>query len=268
MWATVAGALSSSSVWTYRDLLHVLTVAVLAEAAYGAIIAAIGWQRERPAPAQKGGGLRDWFPWLPYSTPGSPSGWLARAFASLAEAWRANRWTGPDGVLAQMAVSLLIAGVLSAYLGWTALWALVAIVALGLIHHLLGPAQARSGRWVLAVAAIFVPWVLAGSLLGSMSQTSIVAALLFTLGRGALLERGRLTPARWASILATVCQLMVVGMLIVQKEPVAAGVLVVLVAAQVLLQLGPRSAPLSCRLARVQPLATLAMLLAGWALRV
>ena len=268
MWAAFAGALSSSTVWTYADLLHVLTVVILAEAVYQAIIAAIGWKREIPAPAQEHGELREWFPWLPYSAPGTPSGRLARTWANLQSAWRANRWTGQDGVLAQMAVNLLVAGVLSAYLGWPAVWALIAAVALGIIHHLLGPAQARVGRWVLAVAAIFLPWILAGALLGVMSRASIVVALLFAVGRGALLDRGRLVGDLWAWILADGCQLIIVGILIVLKQPVAAGVMVVFVAAQVLLQAGPRSAPLSRRLARVQPLVVLSMLLAGWALHV
>jgi len=267
LWAVLAGALSASATWVYSDLLRVLTVVILVEASYEAITAAVGWQRGVQEAADEAGGWRDWLPWLPYSSSGSPSGWLARLWGRLLGAWRANRWTGKDGVLAQMGVNLLIAGVLSAYLGWPAVWAMIAIVALGMIHHLLGPAQATVGRWALAIGAIFVPWILAGALFGVLSEMAIVVGLLYTIARGALIDRGRLVDDRASLIVAGASQLIVAGILVAVKQPLAAGVLIVLLAAQVLLQVGPRRVDVARRLARVQPLVVLGMLLAGWALR-
>lgn len=264
MWAAIAGALSVGITPTAGDLLRLLTLLLLVEASHEAIMAAIGWQRVSPADPDEADG--DWFPWLPYSAPGSPSGRLARAWRRMLGAWRANRWTGADGVFAQISVNLLLAGVLSAYLGWPALWATLAVVALGAIHHLLGPAQKVAGRWVLAVAAVFVPWALAGALFGAMSYAALAVGGLFTLARGALIGGGQLKGDPGSLILADACQLAVAGILLVLKQPVAAGVIGILLTAQLLLQLAARQTPLERRLARAQPLVVLALLLAGWVL--
>ena len=73
---------------------------------------------------------------------------------------------------------------------------------------------------------------------------------------------------RTAWLVAGACQLVVGGILVALKQPVAVGILIVLVAAQALLVAAPRQVDIQRRLARVQPLVVLGLLLAGWALHV
>jgi hypothetical protein len=131
---------------------------------------------------------------------------------------------------------------------------------------LLGQKLGFAGRWVQAVGGAFVPWILAAALFGEAPIASIVSAGLVTMVRGALVDRGRLSTSRSALVWADLCQLVAVGVLIAVKQPLPAAALGIVLAAQVLLQIGPREVAAERRLARVQVLATVGAVLVGWTL--
>lgn len=196
--------------------------------------------------------------WLPYGLPDAPAGRLARRWQSTVTFWRANRWLWLTGRLA-LAV---LAGFLLLWLGWPALWAGMALLALGRLRVGAVIARAGLGRWAAAVSAVLVPWLLAATLFGRIGPASLVCAALYTLAHAALAGDER-PGAAWPALLAGGSQLAVLGLLIVLQRPVAGAAFAVGLAAQLSVQARSRA---GAGVARLAPLAAAGMLLAAWTL--
>ncbi len=240
-WAALAGALAAGSHWDWANLLRLLTGLALVEMLYEAVCGLA-----EPAAAAPLARLA----WLPYSQPDSPSGRLAQ--------WWSRRVAGRAGGIA---ATLLIAGILAAWVGLPAAWAVLAYLALGGLRLGLGRLWAGLGRWVEAIGGILLPWLLAGALFGGVSGVSILAALAYTAARGALLQGGRLVTRRWAFALADLCQVGVLAALVILKRPLVAAILAVLIAAQVFAGAVSRREGEAAGPARLQLLITAGMLL-------
>jgi hypothetical protein len=241
-WAVLAGALAAGIAWNGANLLRLLTVIVLVEGLYEAFFG--------PAEPPTGATPPQRLQWLPYSRPDSPSGRLARWWGRVAA-----------GRAGDMAVTILVAGILAIWIGLPAVWATLAFLGLGGLRLGLGRLWAGLGRWVEAAAGALLPWLLAGALFGGVGGASLLGALAYAAARGALLDGGRLARSRWAFILADACQLGVLATLIVLKRPLAAAILAAPLAAQLFVQASSRRSADAAGLARVQLLITAGMLL-------
>ena len=162
-WAAIAGALAGSNAWDAAGLLRLLTVILLVELVHAAFF----------GPAEDAAGVtHDRIAWLPYSQPDSPSGRLARWWGQTAA-----------GRVGGCLTAVILAGVLALWVGLPAIWALLALLALGGLRLCLGRLWAGLGRWIGAVAGVLIPWLLAGALFGGLSAGSLLCALLYTAAR-------------------------------------------------------------------------------------
>ena len=102
-----------------------------------------------------------------------------------------------------------------------------------------------------------------GAGVGSIFRAPLAGALLYTVTRGALIDRGRLSKAPWALALAGLCQLVVLVALIALKRPIAAALFAVGLGAQLFIYALSRREADEAGAARLQLLVVAGMLLAA-----
>jgi hypothetical protein len=267
-WAVLCGALASNQLrWEGEALLTLVLVLLLGELAWGSLWdlatgrgwfrpLAEGWPPARPAsPAG-----------LPYTQPHAPGGRLARWLGRLAGWWRETFWpaAGP-AVLGLLAASILTAAL--ALLLPDRLRplyaALVALIGLGLV-------QRRRGRQPLATGALVrvgLCWLAGHAAFAEMGVASWALALCFALAAwGNLRVVAGLRRGLW---LLDGGQAAAVALLLVLKQPLAAGVAGLLLFGQVALQPSLRYGGSAAHVAagkRTWPWLMAVMLLAAWAL--
>lgn len=265
-WAVLCGALAAEGLaWGGEALLTLMLVLLLTELAWGSL-----W--ESAAGTDWFGTLvQDWpaegapiLPRLPYTQPGSPGGRLVARLEGLAGWWRGVFWpeAGPAllGLLAAAILAVALALLLPASLRPLHA-AVVALAGLGL-------AWRRHGRDALAGAALVqvgLGWLAGHLAFAGLDWPSLLMALCFAVAvwGGLRLARGL---AGGLSLL-NAGQAAAAGLLVVQKQPLAAGAVGLLLLGQVALQPGLYQGDDAGRLfRRTWPWLLAAMLLAALAL--
>jgi hypothetical protein len=265
-WAVLCGALAAEGLaWGGEALLTLMLVLLLTELAWGSL-----WDLATGT---------DWFgtlvqnwpaeaapvlPRLPYTQPGSPGGRLVARLEGLAGWWRGAFWpeAGPSllGLLAAVILAVALALLLPASLRPLHA-AVVALAGLGL-------AWRRHGRDALAGAALVqvgLGWLAGHLVFADLAWPSLLMGLFFAAAvwGGLRLTRGL---AGGVSLL-NAGQAAVAGLLVVQKQPLAAGAVGLLLLGQVALQPGLYQGDDAGRLfRRTWPWLLAAMLLAALAL--
>jgi hypothetical protein len=241
IWAVLCGALASDRFrWNDGDLLTLALAMLLADLAWGTVwdlAAGIDWFRPL---------AEDWPPAhpaqvaaLPYTQPNSPGGRFFRGLNRLAGWWQESFWPAAGsallGVLAAAALATVLTLLLPARLRPLNA-VLVALVGLGMVRR-------RWGKPLLAgqaLAQVGLGWLAGHLAFAEMSGSSLSLALAFALAAwGSMRAARELSAGVWFQDGA---QAMSAILLAVLKQPVAAGVVGLLlfgqVATQPLLRLG------------------------------
>jgi hypothetical protein len=234
-WAVLCGVLASNRMrWAGEELLALALVGLLAEPAWGSLWdlavgtdwfqpLAEGWSRARPA----------LLPSLPYTQPSSPGGRLWGWLSRVAGWWREAFWPGAGPALLGIVVAAILTAVLTVLLPDRLRplnAAFVALVGLGVAR------QRRERRPLLeqALVQVGLSWLAGHAALAGLAVPSLVLALAYAVagwGMFRLLEgqRGGL----W---LLNGGQAAGVTVLVVLKQPLAAGVAGLLLFGQVVMQ--------------------------------
>lgn len=234
-WAVLCGVLASNRVrWDGEGLLALALVLILVELAWGSLWdlavetdwfqpLAEGWSRARPAS----------LPSLPYTQPGSPGGRLWGWISRVVGWWREAFWPVGGPALLGMVAAAILTAVLTVLLPEPLRLlnaAVVALVGLGVAR------QRRGKRPLLGQAAVQVglSWLAGHAALAEVEAPSLVLALSYTLAAwGALrLSEGRLR-GLW---LLNGGQVAGVVLLVVVRQPLAAGFVGLLLFGQVVVQ--------------------------------
>jgi hypothetical protein len=236
-WAVLCGALASDHLrWQGDTLLTLLLVLLLAELAWGSLwdlAAGTDWFRplaehwppERPA---------SW-PGLPYTQPGSPGGRLVRGLNRFVGWWRDAFW--PAHALA--VVGAVAAGVLAVVMGLLLpgrlrplYAALVALLGLGVARRY----RRRDTLAAQALVQVALGWLAGHLAFATMSVASLALALAFAAAAlGALqVEEGH----RRGLWLLNGGQVAAILWLVALGQPLAAGLMGLLLLGQVALQPG------------------------------
>jgi hypothetical protein len=267
-WAAFCGALASNHLrWTGTSLLALLMVLLLVELAWGTLWdLAVGtdWFR---LPAKSRLSAQTAPPrTLPYTRPGSPGDRLARRLSRLAGWWIGTLWPSTGPAL----LGILAAGILTAVLALLLpdrldpLYpALLALLGLGVLWR-------RRGRDPLAVQALSwvgLSWLAGHAALGRLVPASLGLALCFSLAAWGDLRVGAgLTRGFW---LLNGGQVLGVVVLLLLRQPVAAGIAGLLLFGQIAMQPSLRRGDPSTRAAIARwawPWLMAAMVVAAWVL--
>ena len=265
--AVLCGALASDRFrWNGEDLLTLALALLLVDLAWGnlwALAAGTDWFRPLAEGWPPAHPARMAAP--PYTRPRSPAGRFFRWLNRLVGWWREAFWPVAGSALLGMAAAAALAAVLSLLLPDRLRLlnaVLVAVVGLGV-------AQRRRGRTSWggeALVQVGLGWLAGHLAFAEMSGPSLILALAFALAAwGSLRAAQKLRGGLW---LQNGGQVVSAVLLVVLKEPLAAGVVALLlfgqVAMQPLLRLGGDPARI---LRRAWPWLMAAMLTAAWAIR-
>jgi hypothetical protein len=262
-WAVFCGIIASGAfVWTGRDVLIALLAVLLADGAWATVWwglvetnwpQLIGrWPLVDPEPVDR--------PWLP-AQPDSPAD-RAQQWTARWRAWRrAVLWPEAGTPLLSALVSSGLAIVLSAIIGWPALLLSLGAIALIQIGLLLEHRHGRASHGARGALDVGLAWALGHTAFGALTPLSIGLAALFAivyassldLARGGRQRRGWLLP-----------QVIVVSILVVIQQPLAAFAATSLLIAQALLATAQRGLPFA---QASQGWLLLAMLAAALAIR-
>jgi len=264
-WASLCGVAASGGFgWHGEDWLRLALLILLVDGGWGTLWAAMGstnWATP----------LRRWRNWrsgdpvtsLPYTFPGSPGDQASRWLGQLRAWWREALWPTCGPALSAMAVALPVTAVLGTLLGPELLLlsaAAFAIMQLGLAWE--GGQGSIAPGWD-AVVAVALPWLAGHAAFGESTLRSAGLALAFALAWGAA---WRANPP-WKRTLGIGAQLLAAVLLVALHRPLAAGVLLLLLAPQlVLLPWLRRGQPVSWYVRHTRPWLMAAMLIAAWAL--
>jgi hypothetical protein len=272
-WAVLCGALASNQLhWQGGVLLNLALVLLLVELGWGSLwdlVVGTDWFR----PLENGWPPTGALPMaaLPYTQPHAPGGRLARWLGRLATWWRNAFWSAAGPALLAILAALLLSAVLALLLPdrLRPLHAsLVALLGLGLV-------MTRRGREPLAAQALVrigLSWLAGHAAFAGLEPASMILALAFALAAWGDLRLGAGQPrGLW---LLNTGQAAAIVVLLVLKQPLAAGVSGLLLFGQVAMQpslrygaepaTGERSYALVSR--RTWPWLMAAMLLAALAL--
>jgi hypothetical protein len=265
-WAVVCGALASKGLtWDGEALLTLVLVLLLVELAWGslwALAAGTDWfgTLARGVPAD---GV-PMLPRLPYTQPGSPGGRLVGHLERLAGWWREVFWPEAGPALLGLLAAALLAVALALLLPASLRPLHATVVALAG----LGMAWRRRGRDALAGAALVqvgLGWLAGHLVFADLDGRSLLVALCFAAAVwGGLRFAQGLAGGLW---LLNAGQAAVAALLVVQKQPLAAGAVGVLLLGQVAFQPGRYQGGEAAGLfRRTWPWLLAAMLLAALAL--
>lgn len=234
-WSVLCGALVSNHLrWDGDLLLRLVLVLLLAELAWSSLwdlAVSTDWFRplaEHWPPAAPARLIT-----LPYTQPGAPGGRLARRAGRLARWWRDAFWpaAGPAllGLLGAVVLTAVLAHFLPARL--RPLYAgLVALTGLGLVLRQRG----KEPLLALALVRVGLCWLAGHATFAEPGTTSVILALAFSLAAwGNLRLSAGLGRGLW---LLNGGQALAVAVLLVLKQPVAAGIAGLLLFGQVAMQ--------------------------------
>jgi hypothetical protein len=267
-WATLCGALASHHLrWEGEALLTLALVYLLADLAWGSLwdlATGTNWFRLL---------AEDWspvvpalLPVLPYTQPGSPGGRISRRLNRFLDWWRQVFWptAGPSlvGLLASGVLAIVLSLLLPDRLRPLNA-ALVALIGLGMV-------QRRHDREPLAGQALVgvgLSWLAGHLAFSDMTGEALALALCFPITACGVLRLAEGRPAgNWLVNSGLVAG---VALMVVMRQPLAAGVLGLLFFGTVALQVSLGSAG-DCGRAvlsnRTWPWLMLSMLVAAWTL--
>ncbi len=255
--AALCGVVASGGFgWQGEDWLRLAVLILLVDGGWGTLWAALG-STNWTAP------LRRWRHWRfgdpvttpPYTLPGTPGDQVSRWLGQLRAWWRDVLWPACGPALSAIAVALPVTGVLGVLLGPEFL--LLSLAALAVMQ--LGLAW----KGCNAAVAVTLPWLAGHIAFGSLTPSSAGLALTFALAWGAAWR----AESRWGSALGMGAQFLAAGFLVALHHPLAAGLLLLLLAPQLaLLPWLRRGQPASWYTRHTRPWLMTAMLIAAWAL--
>jgi hypothetical protein len=222
IWSALCGALASSRLrWDGGDLLTLALVLLLADLAWGSLwdlavgtdwrrLLAGNWSTARPASLAA----------LPYTQPDSPGGRLFRGLNRLVGWWREAFWpvAGPTllGLLAGAALTTVLTLLLPERLRPLNV-ALVVFIAVSAVQRWRGQ-TARAGQ---ALVQVGLSWFAGHAAFAGMSQASVALAISLAVAAWGVF---RVTDGRPGGLwLLNGGQVVVVALLAVLKQPLAAG---------------------------------------------
>jgi len=264
-WAGLCGVIASAGFGRQgQDWLWLALLILLVDGGWGTLWTALGstdWAKP----------LRRWRNWrfgepvtpLPYTLPGSPGDRASRWLGHLRAWWRTILWPTCGPAVSAIAVAIPVTVVLGALLGWELLLlsaAAMAVMQLGLAW---GGGQGTIAPEWDSVVTVTLPWLAGHVAFGSLTLHSAGLALAFALAWSAAWQAG----SRWGRMLGTGAQLLVAALLILLYHPIAAGILLLLLAPQMALLAWLRqSQSISWYVRYTRPWLMAAMLIAAWAL--
>ncbi len=242
IWAVLCGAVASNKLhWAASDLLTMALVLLLVDLAWGSLwdlVVGIDWRRLRAGrrqPAQPA--LFAAHPvrrlGLPYTQPGSPGGRIFGGLDRFGRRWRNDFWpeSGPAvlGSLAAVALAIVVSLLLPERLRVLNV-ALVALVGLGIIQHWRGRAPLAAQATVL----VGLSWLAGHATFSGVSRLSLILAFAFTLAAWGMLRAAE--GQRYGLWLLNGGLVVAVALVAAQKQPLAAGVMGLLLFGQIAIQ--------------------------------
>jgi len=264
-WATWCGVVASGGYgWQGADWLRLLLLILLVDGGWGTLWTAL-------ATTDWAAALRRWHHWrfgppaaaLPYTLPGSPGDRASRWLGQVRAWWGLVFRPACGEPLSAIAVALLVTAVLSALLGVPIVLlsaAALAVMQLGFVWE--GGRGAVAPGWD-AVVAVALPWLAGHAACGSLTWPSALLGLAFALAWGTAWQAA----VRWKRALGVGAQFLAAALLVVLRYPLAAGILLLLLAPQ--LAFAPwleRGQPAPWYVRYTRPWLMAAMLVAAWAL--
>lgn len=266
-WACLCGVVASGGFgWQTEAWLRLALLILLVDGGWGTLWAALGG-------ADWATPLRRWRDWrsgdpvapLPYTLPGSPGDRASRWLGQLRVWWRDVFWPACGPAFSAIVVALPVTALLGALLGPELLLLSVgafAVMQLGMIWE--------GGRGDVApgwdgIVTVMLPWLAGHIAFGGEPTTlhSVGLALAFALAWGAAWRAG----SPWGRAMGIGAQLLAAALLVALYHPLAAGLLLLLLAPQlVLLPHLRRGQPASWYARYSRPWLMAAMLVAAWAL--
>lgn len=240
IWAVLCGVLASNRFrWDSNDLLTLALLLFLTDLAWGSLWdLAVGtnWfrllsERSSPAPGVK-------LVALPYTRPGSPGGRLFLAMSRLSGWWRTDFWPTAGPVVLGSVTAAILALVLNLVLPdrihlLNLVFAVVLslVIALGWWGHGLLVGQ--------ALVLVALSWLAGNMAFAELSQPSAILALCFAVAAwGTLQIRTCRTLGPWLQASAQAAAL---ALLVVLGQPLAAGIVGLLLFGQIALQISFRA---------------------------
>lgn len=273
-WSALCGALASGGLTQATEpVLRLALLIFLVDVLWGGLwsaLAATDWA----TPLRRWKGWRHGSPvrFLPYTSPAGPAGRLARNLGHLRSWWTelARPQLGPTltGLAVLLPLSLVVAGVLGAH---PFLATLAAITLLQFVFARTGGA-AEPLPGPQALFEIMLPWLAGHALFDLPTPPSVALAFAFAISYAGGLRMAQASPGlvRW-----NLGQVSAVIVLVVARQPVAAGIVGALFIGQAMLQPGlfdvetdkVEPAAAARFLSRVQLWVMAAMLVAAWGAR-
>jgi hypothetical protein len=287
IWATMCGAVASDQIqWTASNLLTLALVLLLVDLAWGSLwdlVVGTDWRRlregRRPAQPELFATGRIKRVGLPYTQPNSPGGRIFGGIGRFVDWWRHDLWpvAGPAvlGALAAVALGVVVSLLLPERLRPLNA-ALVALVGLGVIQRWRG----RAPLVTQAAVLVGLCWLAGHAAFAPVDHLSLVLALAFTLAVWGAMRAAQ--GQRFGLWLLNGGQILAVALLAALLQPLAAGLMGLLVAGQIALQPalsssraleGPAEGPVFGRvsdpariLRRAWPWILATMIVAAWAM--
>ncbi len=233
-WAVVCGIVASSAfVWTGRDVLIAALAILLADGVW----ATVYWglvETDWPAllsqwSAIEVNPLRE--PW-PLARSGSPADRLQRWLARFNTWWQREVWPHAGTPILSALVSIALGIVISAVVGWQALTLSLGALAMIQIGLLLELRLGRAPHLIHGFINVALAWMLGHAAYQELELLSLVVAILFSIAYAASLDLAHGGQAvRWWLL----PQLLVVILLVLIQQPIAAFALIAVLIAQALL---------------------------------
>jgi hypothetical protein len=265
VWAVLCGALASNHLrWKGDNLLTLAMVLLLADLGWGSffdLATGTDWLTPPPAgrsPSQSPGRSR-----LPYTLPDSPGGRILRAGSRAGSWWRDRFWPGAGSALLGLLVAAILTVVLALLLPprlYPLNAALVVLTGAGVLLR-------RWGAFLAGQAAVLVglSWLAGHMVFAEANTPSLVLASGFTVAAWGILRASQgLKAGLW--LLNGGLAIAVIA-LVFLKQPLAAGVVGLLLFGQLVLQPSLRFGGDPARVARrMWPWVMAAMLVAALAI--
>ena len=233
-WAVVCGIVASGAfAWSGRDVLIGALVLLLADGAW----ATVWWGLIDTDWSQL---LSQWntldvdqnVRGLPFSQPGSPADRVQRRFARLAAGRQMESSPQAGSVILSVIFSTVLSLMISAVIGWQILALSVAAFALTQIGWLVKRMRRSAPNLCQGLLDVGLAWTLGQVAFSTLNLLSLGVAVLFAVAYGAALDlaHGGQSTRRWL-----LAQLLVVIVLVILKQPLAAFALIAVLVAQSLL---------------------------------